>query len=140
MGKRKNRYYTQNERLAILKAYDNSGMVLSEFCEQIGVNKRTASNWMKNRKQKTGKFAPQSESHQPFVSLPVATHQRDTVLPSQQPKNCQQQEQEQEQQSSSSSSQHIILKRNGWVVEIPTRCERTEVYQILSVLEDLYAV
>ena len=73
--KKKNTRYTQEERLAIIDGYDVSGMSLHDFCEKIGVNKRTVSNWLKNRRHQSGIFAVESEQDRSFVSLPINTAQ-----------------------------------------------------------------
>jgi transposase-like protein len=129
--------YTQDERLAIMQAYDSSGISLHEFCEQTGVNKRTVSNWMKDRRHKTGMFAPEAELNQSFVSLPVRASEPEAVVPALQQETDQK---TQHQQQGQPLSQPITLKREKWTVEIPSGCERTDVLQLLSVLEDLYAV
>ncbi len=117
--------YTHDERLAILTAYDNSGQSLHDFCGLTGVNKRTVSNWLKERRHQTGLFAPETAKQQSFVPLqipqdpqcvPCSTNQE--VVP----------------------SPTITITRQDWQIAIPGGCDRTDVYHILSALEDLYAV
>lgn len=123
--KKKYTHYTHEERIAILEAYDKSGMSLHEFCEQTDVKKWTISNWLKDRRHRTGIFSSEHEHNQPFVSLrlaegnPIVSHSEET------------------QELSVSK---IIIRRQEWMIEIPCGSDRTDVYQILSALEDLYAV
>ena len=112
--------YTQEQRIALLSAYESSGMTIREFSERAGVSSRTIGNWLRDRRDQTGTFRSQESRPQSFIQLPSGGGD----VPAERKKR----------------TASIIVRRNDWSVEIPAECERAALHQVLSALEGLYAV
>lgn len=109
--------YTQEDRIKILEAFDESGLTLKEFCRTSGINNRTIANWIKDRREKRGLFAIEPTGDTSFISVPVS---RRGEVP----------------QSSKRTTQPITLKKAGWTIEVPGE----QLANVLKVLEGMYAL
>ena len=69
MVKIKYHQYTQEQRLAYLKAFDESGQSIRAFCEDRELNQWTLGKWVKARRNSAGVFEPEEVNTHGFINL-----------------------------------------------------------------------
>ncbi|AEV29447.1 Transposase [Sphaerochaeta pleomorpha str. Grapes] len=119
MGKIQYHQYTHDQRLAYLKAYDESGQSVRAFCENIELNQWTLGKWVKQRRNNSGVFESEEVNENGFVSLTLMKPIRGTSTA----------------ENTRSNPASIAIHRSGWSITIPRGVRSDDLEQVLRALE-----
>ena len=124
MVKIKYHQYTQEQRLAYLKAFDESGQSIRAFCEDRELNQWTLGKWVKARRNSTGVFEPEEVNTHGFINLTLMRPVQETLTA----------------QNAGSNPTAITVHRGRWYISIPRDVRSSELIKVLRALEAVDAV
>ncbi len=118
MDKIKNQQYTHEQRLAYLKAYDESGQSIRAFCENRELNQWTLGKWIKARRNTSGVFRSGEVKTKGFINLTL-------MKPVQESSTV---------QNVRSNPTPITVHHGRWYISIPQEVRSRDLEQVMRAL------
>jgi hypothetical protein len=124
MGKIKYHQYSHDQRLAYLKAFDESGQSVRAFCEHIELNQWTLGKWVKARRNCCGVFEPEEADTHGFINLTLRKPVQATSTA----------------ENTKNNPAPITVHRGSWSITIPRGVRSGDLEQVVRALEAVDAV
>lgn len=119
MDKIKNHQYTHDQRLAYLKAYDESGQSIRAFCENRELNQWTLGKWIKARRNNSGVFEVREVNKKGFINLTLMKPEQEITTV----------------QNVKSNPTPITVHHGRWYISIPQDVRSSELIEVMRALE-----